>query len=89
MTTRLTKPVRRLIDARASGIRYDHAKGTEIVVEISAAGVSFREKGRRFVMTLPWRETYRLAEHYVGDQMRQEKLRDAAIARHVGLRRVR
>lgn len=82
MTTPLTKPVRRSFDARAMGIRHNVAGGTVIVVEISAAGLSFREKGRRSTVAVPWRETYRFVEHYMQDLARQELLRDAAIARH-------
>lgn len=83
MTTRLEKPVRRELAAATMGLRYGMTNETTIVVSMDRAGLSFRTKGKRWTMTLPWREAYRMAEHYMADLLRQEKLRDAAVKRHV------
>lgn len=77
MTTRLDKPVRREIpDPRYT------LTDRQLIIEISRAGVTFRRKGYRHAITLPWRDAIARAEHIAGESRYQEKLRDRAMARH-------
>ena len=71
MTTRLEKPVRRLVDI--GGVTY--------VLEISRAGVMFRRHGGRHRVVAPWRSVHQLAERLAGEELHREQLRTRAIRR--------
>jgi hypothetical protein len=71
MTTRLDKPVRRLVDVA----------GVPHVVEVSRAGVMFRRLGRRTRLVAPWRMVHQLAERLAGDELHREQLRKKALRR--------
>lgn len=73
MTTRLEKPVRRLVDV--GGLPY--------VVELSRAGVMFRRQGSRSRVVAPLRSILQLAERIAGEELHRERLR-ANVLRRLG-----
>lgn len=77
--TRLTKPVRREVAAEVQ------RRPTALVVTLTAAGVEFREKGRRTAYLLPYGVGYLKAAGMAADAIRRE--RKANRARRGGVSR--
>jgi hypothetical protein len=73
MTTRLEKPVRRVVEIA----------GALYVVELTRAGIQFREHGHRHRVVAPWRSVHQMAERLAGEQLHREQLRDKALRRMV------
>lgn len=83
MTTRLEKPVRRLVRIRRGLAAGDY------VVTLSPLGIELREKGRRFTMTVPWPDALARAESLSGAAAHREQLRSKVIRRISHASRVR
>lgn len=75
MTTRLEKPVRRVVHIRGVNA------GKDFVVTIDAAGVTIRELGKRSSVAAAWKDVYGLACRRAGDELHREQLRTRALSR--------
>lgn len=71
MTTALVNPVRRAVEIVGRGW----------VVEMSRAGVMFRERGRKTRHVAPWSRVLELAKQLSEQDARRESLRAGAIRR--------
>jgi hypothetical protein len=74
MTTRLERPVRRLVPVHDWLVQ-------EYVVKMSTAGVSFRRPRSRHPVHAPWSSVLRLAERLAGEEAHREQLRAKALRR--------